>query len=51
MNEMFGKKSKQAKQTGLFGMPVKEIVIDDEDMQITEAKKEQRTAFVPWIEK
>lgn len=53
MDKMFGKKSKQpAKQTGLFGMTVKETKPDDEDMQIVETKQqEEKPKFTPWVEK
>ena len=51
MDKIFTKKStpKAAKQTGLFGKPVKEAK-EDEDMQVTSAKP-SRPKYVPWVEK
>ena len=54
MDKLFAKKSKGAKQTGLFGMEAKAPKEqEDEEMQITEegAKKSEVPKFVPWVEK
>ena len=50
MDKLFAKKSTpKAKQTGLFGKPVKEAKADEE-MQITSGKTE-KPKYIPWVEK